>query len=276
MKCHFPTSGGKAGTGVAREPGGGGGGAAGEGARHRVAGVSSPGWVPNQHGAWSMLATPLLVGLLASHPRWVHLPLAAFWFAGYLAFFATGLWLKSHRKARYLPPVRAYAVAAALLGALTLALRPDLLRWAPLFVVPLGVGLVASAKRDERSLVSGISTSAGSCLMTLVAFDAGDGTDWTRAWLLTAVLAAYFVGTVLYVKTMIRERGVAAYHWLSALGHGAFTCAMIPLSPWLVLVFTVLTIRAAVVPAFRLSAKAVGLGEVAGTLAVAGTALIVL
>ncbi len=223
-----------------------------------------------------MLATPLVVGVLASHPRWVQLPLAAFWFVGYFAFFATGLWLKSRRKARYLPPVRVYAAAAALLGALTLALRPDLLAWAPLFAVPLGVGLVASAKRDERSLLSGISTSAGSCLMTLVAFDAGGGTDWARAWLLTAVLAAYFVGTVLYVKTMIRERGVAAYHWLSALGHGAFTCAMIPLSPWLVLVFAVLTIRASVVPAFRLGAKAVGIGEVAGTLAVAGTALIAL
>ena len=43
--------------------------------------------------------------------------------------------------------------------------------------------------------------------MTLVAYDAGGGTDWARAWLLTAILAAYFVGTVLYVKTMIRERG---------------------------------------------------------------------
>jgi len=222
-----------------------------------------------------MLATPLLVGILASGPRWVEVPLTAFWFVGYLAFFATGLWLKSGRRARYLPPVRVYAAAAAGLGAVTLVLEPGLARWAPLFVVPLGVGLVASAVRDERSLLSGISTSAGSCLMTLVAYDAGGGTDWARAWLLTGVLAAYFVGTVLYVKTMIRERGVAAYHWLSALGHGAFACAMIPVSPWLVLVFTLLAVRAAVVPAFRLSAKAVGVGEIVGSVAVAVTALLV-
>ncbi len=233
------------------------------------------GWVPNQHGAWSMLATPLLVGVLASHPRWVQLPLAAFWVVGYFAFFATGLWLKSGRAARYLPPVRAYAVAAALLGALTLALRPGLLRWAPLFLLPLGAGLVASARRDERSLLSGVATSAGSCLMTLVAYDAGGGTDWARAWVLSAVLAAYFIGTVLYVKTMIRERGVPAYHWLSALGHGAFVCAMIPVSPWLVLLFAVLAIRAAVIPAFTLTPKAVGLGEVASTVVVAVTALLV-
>ncbi len=78
-----------------------------------------------------MLATPLAVGVLASHPRWVQLPLAATWLVGYFAFFATGLWLKSGRRSRFLPPVRAYAVAAALLGALTLVLRPGLLRWTP-------------------------------------------------------------------------------------------------------------------------------------------------
>ena len=82
--------------------------------------------MPNQHGAWAMLTTPFLVGVLSSEPRWVHLPLAALWAVGYFAFFATGLWLKSHRRARYLPPVRAYAAASLLLGALVLALRPDL------------------------------------------------------------------------------------------------------------------------------------------------------
>ena len=60
----------------------------------------SPGWVPNQHGAWAMLATPLVVGALASGPEPLHLLLGAFWFAGYLAIFATGLWLRSRRKAR--------------------------------------------------------------------------------------------------------------------------------------------------------------------------------
>ena len=65
----------------------------------------APGWIPNQHGAWAMLATPLLVGILASRPTWAHLPLTAFWFLGYFAFFAAGLWLKAApaRRARYLP-----------------------------------------------------------------------------------------------------------------------------------------------------------------------------
>ena len=221
-----------------------------------------------------MLATPLVVGVLASGPTWVHLPLAAFWFAGYFLFFATGLWLKSGRRRRYLPPVRAYAVLAGALGLLTLAVDPGLLRWAPLFVGPLVVGLVASAVRDERSLWSGVATSAGSSLMVLVAYDAGGGTDWERAWTLTGVVAAYLVGTVLYVKTMIRERGQDRYQWLSALFHGAATVAMTWVDPWLVGVFALLTIRAAVLPAYRLSPKAVGIGEIVATVVVAVTALL--
>ena len=220
-----------------------------------------------------MLTTPLLVGTLAAGPALVHVALAAFWFAGYLLFFATGLWLKSRRRDRYLPPVRAYAVLTVALGLVTLALDPGLLRWAPLFIAPLALGLVASALRDERSLWSGVATSAGASLMVLVAYDAGGGTDWVRAWTLTGMVAAYLVGTVLYVKTMIRERGQDRYQWLSALFHGAATVAMTWVDPLLVRVFALLTIRAAVLPAYRLSPKAVGIGEIVATVVVAATAL---
>jgi hypothetical protein len=230
--------------------------------------------VPNQHGAWAMLATPLLVGLLASRPRWVHLPLAAFWFVGYFAFFATGLWLKSRRKARYLPPVRAYGLAAIVLGALTLALEPALIRWAPLFLLPLGIGLVASARRDERALVSGLATTVGSCLMTPVSYAAGHGPDDTRAWVLAAVLAAYFGGTVVYVKTMIRERGSRPHLWLSIGWHAVATILMVAVSWPLVAIFAALTARAALFPRRTLTPKQVGLIEVVFTVAVAVASLL--
>ncbi len=230
--------------------------------------------MPNQHGAWAMLATPLLVGVLAAGPSWVHLPLALFWFAGYLAFYATGLWLRSRRRPRYRPPVLAYTAAAAVLGATVVVLDPGLVRWVPLFVVPLGVGLYASVRREDRSLWSGLATSAGSSLMTLVAYDAGGGTDWTRAWLLTGVLAAYFAGTVFYVKTMIRERGNPRYRWWSVGVHAAATVAMARVSWPLVVVFALLTLRAALVPTRQLSPRAVGIGEVVATVAVAVTALL--
>lgn len=221
-----------------------------------------------------MLATPLLVGVLAAEPSPVHLPLALFWFVGYFAFFAAGLWLRSRRRPRYRTPLVVYSGVAVLLGLVVLVLDPGLVRWVPLFVVPLGVGLYASVRREDRSLWSGLATSVGSSLMTLVAYDAGGGTDWTRAWLLTGVLAAYFAGTVFYVKTMIRERGSRRYRWWSVGFHAAATAAMAWVSWPLVAVFAALTLRAALVPTRQLSPKVVGIGEVVATVVVAVTALL--
>ena len=225
-----------------------------------------------------MLATPLAVGALASGPGPLHLLLGAFWFAGYLAFFATGLWLRSRRKARYLPPVRAYLLLATGLGLLLLALSPSLLRWAPLFVLPLGVGLAASATRHERDLVSGLATSGGSSLMTLVAYDLGGGEDRTRAWLLTGILAAYFVGTVFFVKSAIRERGSTAFLVSSVTYHLVVAALALllpaPAGPVLATVGLLLAARAALLPRLRWSPARLGVGEIGWTLVVATVALL--
>lgn len=234
-----------------------------------------PGWVPNQHGAWGMLASPFLVGVAASSPRWVHLPLLALWFVGYFAFFAAGLWLKSGRRPRYLPPVRAYGLAAVPLGAVVLLLRPDLALWAPLFAPLLLAGLWFAARRQDRSLPSGLATTLAAGLMTMVAFDAGDGTDWARAWTLTAVLVAYFVGTLFYVKTMIRERDSVTYYRLSVGYHVVAAAVLALVSWWLTLLFGLLALRAAVLPPRRLTPKQVGIGEIVANTAVVVVALLV-
>ena len=220
-----------------------------------------------------MLASPFLVGVVAASPRWVHLPLLLLWFVGYFAFFAAGLWLKSGRRARYLPPVRAYGLATVPLAIVVLLLRPDLVVWAPLFAPLLLAGLWFAAHRQDRSLPSGLATILAACLMTMVAFDAGDGTDWARAWTLTAVLAGYFVGTLFYVKTMIRERDSRPHYWLSVGYHAALTVAAAWLSWGLAGLFALLALRAAVLPGRGLSPKQVGIGEIVANIAVVVVAL---
>lgn len=222
-----------------------------------------------------MLASPFLVGVVASSVRWVHLPLLLLWFVGYFAFFAAGLWLKSGRRARYLPPVRAYGLATLPPALVVLLLRPDLVVWAPLFAPLLLAGLWFAARRQDRSLPSGLATILAACLMTMVAFDAGDGTDWTRAWTLTAVLAAYFVGTLLYVKTMIRERDSRTYYRLSVGYHVVVAVALAWVSLWLAGLFALLAVRAAVLPGRGLSPKQVGIGEILANVAVVVLALLV-
>lgn len=233
-----------------------------------------PGWVPNQHGAWGMLASPLVVGVAASSPRWVHVPLTLVWFVGYFAFFAAGLWLKSGRRERYVAPVRVYGLATLPLGGLVLLLRPDLVVWVPVYAPLLLAGLLLAARRQDRTLASGLVTILAACLLTVVAHDAGGGTDQVRVWTLTAVLAAYFVGTLFYVKTMIRERDSRAHYRLSVGYHLVVAAAMAWVSGWLGALFALLAVRAAVLPGRRLTPKQVGVGEIVANLAVVVLALL--
>lgn len=252
-----------------------------------------PGWVPNQHGAWAMLVLPVAVGAVAAGLRWWHLLLLAAWLSAYLVYFATGLWLKSRRRRRYLPPVRAYAVSTAALGALVVVGEPAVLRWGVAFAPLLAASLVLVARRADRTVTNDLVTVAAACLMAVVAHagavPTGAGVAWLpgggdpHAWVLAGVLLAYFAGTVPYVKTMIRSRGdgrmyaasvglhaavaVGAGAWASGAAAGARPDAA--LAAWLTVLAVLLAARAAVVPRRWPAAtpKQVGLGEIAASVA---------
>ena len=66
----------------------------------------------------------------------------------------------------------------------------------------------------------------------------------------TAILP-YFTGTVLYVKTMIRERGNASYRRASVTYHVLALGAVAFLSIPIAAVFVLLLVRAAVLPRYR-------------------------
>lgn len=246
------------------------------------------GWVPSQHGAWAMLVVPLLVGLVWSGPRLVHLPLTATWLAGYLAFHAAGRWVKARSpggRRRERTPVLVYAAVTAVPGLGVLALDPALVRWVPVFVPLLVVSLVLTARGAERSLTNDVVTVLAAGLMTPVAYDAGGGTDWAALWLTAATVTAYLLGTVPYVKTMIRERGRAGYVAGSVGAHVAGTVvaawlAVQGLQPaTLPVLWAALTVRAWVGPAVTtrratpLRPAVVGAVEIVASLAVLAVAV---
>ena len=247
-----------------------------------------------------MLAVPLLVGVFLGGPAWVHVPLAALWFVGYFAFFAAGLWLKSRFKARWWPPVRAYGIATVVPAVAVLLLRPDLLAWVPFFLPLVAVSLWSSYRRSERSLLNDGATVLAACLMLPVAFAAGTGPapgpwpglslpdgvtgvagiGWPQVWALFALVLAYFAGTILYVKTLIRERGERSYLVASVVYHLA-AGVVVPvalvaagLAGWpAAVLFAGLAARAVWVPRTAATPLQFGLGEVAASVLVTVVAL---
>jgi hypothetical protein len=245
-----------------------------------------------------MLVVPVVVGAVVAGPTWRHPLLLVTWLVGFCAFSAAGLWLRSGRRARYMPPLRFHAAVAGVLGIALVVSASGLLRWAPVFVVLLAVSLTASARRNDRSWLNDTLTVLAAALMTVVSagLRGGFGGSWAppgaddrSAWVAAALLAGYFLGTVPYVKSLIRDRGdrrvlavslgyhgalvAAALVWLvrvASLGTGVGTAAA------LLVVALGLLARAAVVPRRRPwpSPKAIGLGEVAATVVVTAVTLV--
>jgi hypothetical protein len=221
-------------------------------------------FVPPQHGAWAMLALPWLTGVLVTGWRWPHLPLLAAWLTGYLCSYYVLQTVKTRRIGRFRTQVLVYAAPTVLLGGLVVALRPQLLWYAPAYATLLAVNIGYAARRDERALVNDLASVAQSCLMIFVCATVARVSPATMTAAFLAV-TAYFVGTVLYVKTMIRERGSVGFYRASVAYHLAITVVAAWFHAPVAVLFVLLLVRAAVLPRRSMTPKQVGLGEIAAS-----------
>ncbi len=251
----------------------------------------SSGWMPNQHGAWAMLVVPWLLGF-----AWLvrndgdifsSVLLLACWMVGYFAFFTTSQWLRSRMKPRYLPALRTYAVAAGALAVSLLLLKPEWLSWGVVFAPLVTLSLWLSWRRRDRTLLSGASTVAAASLLPMVMVSDGLW-PWTvlpEVVGISLVCFGYFFGTVLYVKTIIRERGnrgwvAASVAWHLVLVPAAFLLPDVLPRVLLASFFALMALRAWLVPWLgplrgrNFSAKAVGIGEFVSTALLLGVLLV--
>ncbi|MFC7304978.1 YwiC-like family protein [Streptomyces monticola] len=238
-------------------------------------------WLPDQHGAWAMLAVPYLAGTLLGSPRWAHLPLFAAWLLGYIAVFHGQQWLRLRRISRNPRAPRRHVRPALVFGgafaacALPLAVAYPWLLVAALCAVPfVAVNTLYARRNRERALLNGLAAVVPACGMLLVALRLGDGAAWwADGWRPALACLLYFGGTVPYVKTMIRERNSRAYYRASVAYHVLAAGIAALLNPWLALPFTAYAARAAALPGHGLKAAVVGAVEVIGSVALLGALL---
>ena len=204
-------------------------------------------WVPNQHGAWAMLISPAVLGLIAGLVAWLRsegdfLALPVFvavlvaWFFGYFAFFAFGLAAKARnpqRRARYVRPVYVYGSVSLAGMAVALLLQPQLMWWALPFAPLVAVAVWETLAGRPRSTLSGVSTTVASALLypALVGVGSGSGL-WdvgAEAWAGMIFVAVYFSGTIPFVKSMIRERNNPRYLTGSIIYHAVAVLSVLGL-----------------------------------------------
>jgi hypothetical protein len=221
-------------------------------------------FIPPQHGAWAMLAVPYLAGLLAAGYRWPDLPLLGAWLAGYLLSYYVFQSLKSRRPRRYRDQLLVYGGVAAPLLILVVVACPPTLWYAPAYAVLFAINAWYAWRRRERALINDLVSVAQSCLMVFVVATIAE-TPPAEVLAVFALCAAYFVGTVPYVKTMIRERENPVYLRWSIAYHVAAVALAACLSLWTGVLFAWFLLRAALFPNRGLTPKQVGLIETANS-----------
>ncbi|BEL03076.1 YwiC-like family protein [Actinoplanes sichuanensis] len=228
-------------------------------------------YVPPQHGAWAMLLLPYLAGLLIHGFAWPAVPLLGAWIAGYLLSYYVLQAIKTRRLSRFRPQITLYAPVTAALALPVVLARPALWWFAPAYAALLAVNAWFAWRRRERALVNDLASVVQSCLMVpVVAVVAGATPHWPPF----AVVLLYFTGTVLFVKTMIRERGSVPYRRASIGYHLAALAAATVIGTFAGLVFAGLLGRAWLLPGRPLTPKQVGFVEIgASVLVLAAAAL---
>jgi len=215
--------------------------------------VDRPGarlWVPRQHGAWAMLALPLLLGIAATALSPWDLPLAAAALAGYLAAATGQAWLRARRRPSYVPSIVVYGGIFVGAAALLVAAFPALLL-AAVVVVPAGALVVGGARPGTpRDLVNSLAQTAIALVLVPAAGYVSGAWEPGVVVTATAIAAGYLVGTVLVVRSVIRQRGNRGFAVLSVAFHAALVVVAAFALPWPYAVYAVgLTARAAALPA---------------------------
>lgn len=235
-------------------------------------------WLPRQHGAWAMLLVPFLLGVAASGPDAWQLVMAIAALTGYLTSATLQAWARARRPPEYRAPIRVYGTIFVVTGLILIAVFPPLVL-SLLVVIPAAIIVFQGARPGTRRDLANSLAQVAQVLVLVPATAYVSGSfDADRVVAYTAVAAAYLVGTVLVVRSVLRERGNTAFVTVSVGFHAVVTTIAVVLYPSAYAFLAAgLTVRAIALPAVqrRVASEGrtlrpihVGMVEIAASIAV--------
>lgn len=224
-------------------------------------------WIPDQPGAWAMALLPALAGMIVGGSNATTVWLFAAWMLCYCVQFTAARWIRSRFARRYLPPAVVYTVLLAAAGLPFVIVHPGVLWWAPLYLVLAALSFAAAWLRRERTLWGNAVAIVAACAMAMVVASFGTLANGATLPALangglpaTVVFLLVQFGSVLFVKTMIRERGNRTYLLASWGWHAVL--AAVTFGLWGALGFGLLFVALAIDAAW-LMARAIALPLIA-------------
>jgi hypothetical protein len=191
-----------------------------------------------------MLAVPFLLGIAVTRPTGWQVALGGAAAAGYLASATAQTWARARARQRYTTSLTVYASTAAVLSIALVVTHPGLLL-ALVVLAPAGaITLVAAKLGRARGVTAGFAQVAQALVLVPAAASLAGPFDASEIAKTTFLAAVYLVGTLLAVRSVIREQGNAGFAALSVGFHVAATAAgAILLRPPFVVLLGLLAIR---------------------------------
>jgi hypothetical protein len=181
--------------------------------------------IPRQHGAWAMIATPLLLGVAASQPAPWQAVMAIAAFSGFLTSVVAQTWLRARRSPGYHRLLAIFGITFAASAAALVVAWPALLATLVVLIPATAITLGGARPGTPRDLATSLAQVAQAVVLvpaTAWVSGAWDAEDVTR---MTIVAAAFLVGEVLVVRSVLRERGNARFAALSLGFHAVLVLA---------------------------------------------------
>lgn len=154
-----------------------------------------------------MLLLPVLVGVAASRPDPWQVVVGGAALSGYLVSATVQAWARARRPPEYRAPILAYGAAFLLLGLILVVSFPPLLLGL-VIAIPAALVVFGGARPGtRRDLGNSLAqTLQALVLVPITAYVSGEF-EIDRVFAGTAVAGAYLIGTILVVRSVLRERG---------------------------------------------------------------------
>lgn len=220
--------------------------------------------ISNQHGAIVMALLPFLYGVSLTTPIGLHISLLLAWFSLYLMTYPFLALFKGRNLSLYWRWTLIYGGASLIFAIPALIYNPYIL-WFVVAMLPfVGVNIYYSKNKNERALGNDLAAITIFALAGMAAYYFPTK-QWDRHLIEIALYPSlFFIGTTLYVKSVMRERKNPKYYQASIIFHLA--CTLFPLllsNLALSFAFLLPLLRAIFLPKRKLSVKQTGLIEFA-------------
>ncbi|WP_215191591.1 YwiC-like family protein [Exiguobacterium sp. s7] len=228
--------------------------------------------IPKQHGAWSMLILPFLLGGIVGGWTLAHIPFAIAWLFVYMGTFFLFQYIKQRKKSKELLHTVVTYLTIATVAAVPVFLSEWRLVWFVLAMIPFGLVNAYFAKiKDERNVWNDVSAVTSFCIGGMASYYLGArALDGTMVWMFVLPYL-YFLGSIFFVKTMIREKKSLFYRNVSWGYHGLLVAIFIAFGyPVLALAYAPSLVRAVAFYGKKIPIMKIGIVEIANSVFVLG------